>query len=241
MGKTLILRTKDSNGDTIVRNRFTITAYTSATVVTVRAVTIVPDVLRDTATKHWVFAVTQISGLDHLEGKEVAVFADADVINGITVTSGAIALSKPVGKAHIGLPYTSDMQILPVELSEQGVPSTGKPLSIPKIHVQIKDSRGLSAGNSEDNLFDLLQRDTEGWGESIKRDTGTFSVPIAASAEEVQQIFIRQSQPLPLHVLVYNCGSGGKPWLMSPCAPRDTVNYPISPTTCVKLIEQKYA
>ena len=39
-------------------------------------------------------AVTSIAGLDHLEGETVACLADGNVVAGLTVSNGAVTLSR---------------------------------------------------------------------------------------------------------------------------------------------------
>jgi hypothetical protein len=60
----------DSNGDVL---RCRITAYTSATVVTVKPHKTVPVALRTGSTTNWAKAVDTISGLGHLEGEDLSI------------------------------------------------------------------------------------------------------------------------------------------------------------------------
>lgn len=58
-----------------------------------------------------------ISNLEHLEGKEVIILADGEVIEGRTVTNGQLVppLEHSYATTHIGLRYDSDLVILPRE------------------------------------------------------------------------------------------------------------------------------
>lgn len=58
-------------------------------------------------------ATATISGLDHLEGREVVALADGDVVAGLTVTGGAVTLPFPASLVHVGLPYTAEIESLP--------------------------------------------------------------------------------------------------------------------------------
>jgi hypothetical protein len=64
--------------------------------------------------------VENVGGLEHLEGLEVAVLADGDVLAPRRVTNGAIALGQPARKVHAGLAYEFRLKTLDLELSNQG-------------------------------------------------------------------------------------------------------------------------
>ncbi len=53
------------------------------------------------------------AGLDHLEGREVAILADGAVQAGKTVTDGSVTLDEAVREVVIGLPYTHIIEPLP--------------------------------------------------------------------------------------------------------------------------------
>jgi len=56
---------------------------------------------------------TDWSGLDHLEGRSVAVVADGSVRALVSVSSGTASLAQPAGAVEIGLPYTVEVEPLP--------------------------------------------------------------------------------------------------------------------------------
>jgi hypothetical protein len=53
---------------------------------------------------------TTVSGLSHLEGKTVVVWANGKDLGSYTVSSGSITVSEPVATAIVGLPYTARFQ-----------------------------------------------------------------------------------------------------------------------------------
>lgn len=55
---------------------------------------------------------TAVSGLDYLEGKEVSILADGQVMPRQTVQNGQITLSTPASVVHVGLPYTARLRTL---------------------------------------------------------------------------------------------------------------------------------
>jgi hypothetical protein len=201
--------------------RFTINTYSSATVVTGKPNRTVPASLRTTATAEWAHAVTTITGLSHLEGKEVAVFADGFVVGNpynesydvLTVTGGQIELSEPYAVVHVGLPYLCDLETLDIDTS-QGETIVDKKKLTQQVTLQVEATRGLFAGpkppeeNSrntmDDPTFDLYElkiRETESMDEPVSLTTKQVTVNIAGEWNSNGRVFIRQLDPLPITIL----------------------------------------
>jgi hypothetical protein len=81
-------------------------------------------------------AETTISGLTHLEGKEVIVMADGDVIRGKTVSSGTITLDHARALVHVGLPITRRVKLLPIEKPLELGTSQGKDKKLLQANIQ---------------------------------------------------------------------------------------------------------
>jgi len=128
-------------------------------------------------------ATTTLSGLSHLEGKVVWVFADGAKMPPVTVSGGSITLDRAVSKAHVGLGYTSYIETLPVELQLQNSGSTqGAIKAIPQVAIVFKDS--LEAKVGPPSQLDPVSFRTPGLGEGpvpltsesvLKAITTTFS------------------------------------------------------------------
>lgn len=58
---------------------------------------------------------TAISGLDHLEGKTVRIKVDGAAHPDKTVSSGAVTLDSAAGEVVIGLPYSSEIELLDLD------------------------------------------------------------------------------------------------------------------------------
>jgi hypothetical protein len=69
----------------------------------------------DCAKKITMASGTAVSGLSHLEGKAVKVWADGDTIESKTISGGAITLSAAATSLFVGLPYSSTLQAMPLE------------------------------------------------------------------------------------------------------------------------------
>ena len=57
----------------------------------------------------WIFQLLSSSGLDHLEGRQVAVLADGGVVNGLTVLDGSVTLPAPASEIVVGLPFQAQL------------------------------------------------------------------------------------------------------------------------------------
>lgn len=197
--------------------RCEITAYTSVTVVTVRPHKDVPVTMQATPISTWSRAVDELSGLDHLEGKEVAVFADGFVVASpnnesydvLTVTSGAITLDRPYSVIHVGLPYTCDLETLDID-TVNGETLSDKKKLVNKVTAMVEDSRGGFFGSrpptddSDDpleGLYELKSRDEEGYDDPVALKTGNIDINIESGWNSNGRVFIRQVDPLPLTIL----------------------------------------
>jgi len=203
---------EDAAGDTI---RFTIDAYTSGTVVTGRPHKTVPNSLRNAAVATWSKAVDQVTGLWHLEGQNVSVYADGFVVanpnndsyDSISVSNGTATLDKSYAVIHVGLPITSDMETLDIDQIE-GESIADKKKQINRVTLFVESSRGIFAGNSAptgsnilEGLEELKIRDDEGYDDPVNLKTGVVEVNIRPEWNSNGRVFIRQTDPLPLSVL----------------------------------------
>lgn len=146
-------------------------------------------------------AVTTISGLDHLEGEEVAIFANGDVLSRQTVESGAVTLPRSYTKVHIGLPYTCDLETLDVDAGAgQGGTIQGKRKTIARVTLRVLKSRGFYAGPSSDKLLQTKMNITN-YDEAISAYTGDQELVLSPTWNSNGRVFIRQSDPAPLTVL----------------------------------------
>jgi hypothetical protein len=195
--------------------RFIIEAYTSTTVVTGKASKTVPSVMQSTAMSTWTRSVDQVTGLWHLEGKQVSVLGDGFVVanpnndsyDTATVASGSITLDKPYGVLHIGLPITCDAETLDID-TWQGETLVDKKKRINKVTMLVESSRGVWAGSksptsdsSLTGLSELKIRNAEDYDSPVALQTGPIDLTIGPEWSDGGRVFIRQTDPLPLTVL----------------------------------------
>lgn len=144
--------------------------------------------------------VTTISGLDHLKGSAVAVLGDGQVFEGLTVSSGgSITLPRACGRVHVGLPYVSEYESLDIET---GIETTqGIVRKVNRVHVRVKDTRGIKAGSSRDNATEQAPRSYEDYDSPPLLMNGYVSVTCEAKLQPSGLVYIRQDYPLPCEIL----------------------------------------
>lgn len=197
--------------------RCTITAYTNATVVSVTPHMTVPVAMRAVAFTTWARAVDQLTGLWHLEGKEVSVFADGFVVASpnnesyttVTVTNGTITLDKTYTVIHVGLPFVADIYTLDIDTA-QGETIVDKKKLISAVTVYFETSRGLWVGATPptddttdplEGLTELKIRSDESYDSPVDLLTGNETINIRPEWNSNGRIFLRQVDPLPLAIL----------------------------------------
>jgi hypothetical protein len=203
--------------------KFRVIAYSSPTEVTARSNKTVPAGMRTTAFTTWARAVDEISGLDHLEGETVAVFADGVVVGSphnpayteYVVASGAVTLDACYAVIRAGLPIVADLETLDPD-SPQGETTADKNKIVGKVVIYVEDSRGIFAGPQapEDDvtydedapdrvlgLFEMKARDGEGYDEPTDLASGVVEVLISGKWGRKASVFVRQVDPLPLKIL----------------------------------------
>lgn len=194
--ETTILLT-GTDGETV---RVQITALPTASTATVIPQSIVPASLRGIAAARWARARTTFSGLSHLEGHLVSILADGNVAPQEVVTGGSVTIEDPSGVVHIGLPYVSDAETLRINLTGQET-LNDKHKTVTSVMLIVDESRGIFAGKDADNLFEFKQREFEDYNDPVDLLSGEAQISITNDWDGQGQVFIRQTDPLPLTIL----------------------------------------
>jgi len=143
-----------------------------------------------------------ISGLDYLEGEEVAVLVDGAEHPECTVVSGAITLDWEGSVVQVGLPYVSDLEPLDLEGGAMEGASQGKYKRVHSLGLRFYETMGGFKGPDEDNLEPIIFRDTiDDVGEAIPLYTGLVETAFTGGWDAESRILIRQTAPLPMTVL----------------------------------------
>ena len=171
----------------------------------------VPEEIRDAfyldcgVTQENIVSFTTVTGLSHLNGETVSVFADGKVQPSKVVSGGSITLSQPALIAHVGLPYVSDLQTLPITLQVDGF-GQGRNYNVNKTWIRVVQTAGVKVGPDESKLVAANPySSTPEFAES------TIEVMVSPSWQRDGSVYIRQSDPLPMTVvgLTFEVSVGG--------------------------------
>lgn len=143
---------------------------------------------------------TVFSGLSHLEGKTVSILADGAVHPQRVVTGGQVTLEQAASKVHIGLPFQSDAKTLPLAFETQAY-GQGREKNVNCVWMRVYRSSGIFAGPDENNLTEAKQRTNEPYGSPPSLKSEEIRLVISPSWRDSGQVFIRQSDPLPLTIV----------------------------------------
>ena len=146
-------------------------------------------------------AATTISGLSHLEGKEVYILADGAVMEPKTVTGGSITLEKAASLVHVGLPIVSDLQTLPMSLEGVDGFGQGRVKNVNQVYLRVYRSSGIFVGPDENTLTEAKIRTSEVYGKPPNLKTEEIDIMISPSWTRDGQIVVRQSDPVPLTIV----------------------------------------
>lgn len=197
--------------------RFTITAYNSATVVHGHPNRTVPASIAAHALTTWSRAISTVFNLWHLEGLQVSVLGDGQVVASpnnpkygtVTVSNGQVILDQPYSVIHAGVPYLSDLQTLDIDQA-QGETLSDKKKLISAVTLSLEKTRGVWVGakpptddtvDALEGLDELKIRESEGYDEPVDLLTGTALINIRPEWNSNGRVFIRQTEPLPISVL----------------------------------------
>jgi hypothetical protein len=147
-------------------------------------------------------ATSTISGLYHLEGRQVQIVADGATHPVRTVTNGSISLEFAASTAHIGLGYTSDLKTLPLASEAAAAGGAYMTKNVNGVAVRVTQSNAVKAGPSFGKLTEYPARDTsDPYDTAPALRTGELRFAVGPSWGSDGSVCIRQDLPLPLTVL----------------------------------------
>lgn len=146
--------------------------------------------------------ITTLSGLWHLEGKEVDILTDGAVHPRRTVTNGVIALDYAASKVHVGLPITSDMRTLPLAIEGMQAVGQGTTKNVNKVRLRVSQSSVVKAGPDFLRLREYPARVVaDPYGSPPALRDGELAISVDPSWNQDGAVCVRQDLPLPLTVL----------------------------------------
>ena len=180
--------------------RLTILATSSQQVATAKLDKDLPSTLQDTPITTYEVARNVISQLNHLEGKTLNILADGAVNPQRTVNNGQITLERAASVVHLGLPYKSDLNTLPMALQIEAF-GQGRVKNLNHVWLRVLESSGIFAGPNADKLIEAKQRTIEPYGTPPNLKTQDIKIMLTPQWQDNGQLFVRQTDPLPLTVV----------------------------------------
>lgn len=148
--------------------------------------------------------ITTITGLDHLEGEEVAILADGSTHPNRTVSSGAVTLQRSASVVNVGLPYTATLRTMPIEAGAQDGVAQGKTQRLNNIVMRLFETGpGLYYGVLGLQLDELqTRRSTDPMDAPVPLFTGdTPFLPWPGQYEQAAQMTIEHRLPTPCTIV----------------------------------------
>lgn len=159
-----------------------------------------------TTIKEWYLSATVFSGLDHLEGKTVAVVGNGGYIGDFIVSDGKVDISSAnvnkVGNAIIGLKYKGVLKSPNLGLQYQDGQTFTSMKNITKVILQLSFSAGGEVGSSLYKLEKIQKFNPEGLLDvpPLPMDNGFQEILLSGTYEKDKHYYIVQKEPLPFNV-----------------------------------------
>jgi hypothetical protein len=136
---------------------------------------------------------TDFTGLDHIEGQTVQVFADGVYVGTKTVTTGGFTLAVAASSIHAGLAYNMNLETLIPDIPIQKGHSGNKYKRITEVMFQVYETLDFKYGDSSSNLLNMDLDAGLNTGEFLREFDGEHKL--------YPSIYIRQDEPTPFTLL----------------------------------------
>ena len=146
--------------------------------------------------------LTEITGLNHLEGCEVDVLGDGGVQPRRTVTAGRIDLEYPANVIQVGLPYDSVFETVNLEFGLQDGTAQGRRKRIVNLTMRLIESGGGAVGSVDGGPVQKLEqrRGSDKMNEPPRLFSGDLKVAWPGGYDTDGRLTILQTFPLPFIV-----------------------------------------
>jgi len=161
-----------------------------------------PTELQATATSNWARLTDTFTGLNHLAGETVSVFADGGKHEDVTVdSSGGFTLNNLHCKGVVGYGYTHTIKSLPIRVLQYFTETRGKAKALYATELQLWESLGGQI-DFGDTAVDLEYRENEtALGLAPALETGLIEVAASSYYDSQARVQIVSSDPLPFNLL----------------------------------------
>ena len=147
--------------------------------------------------------VDVVTGLGHLEGRSVVIFADGAEQAAQVVDGGQITLDPPASIVCVGLGYTSEIQPMKLEAQMEDGTAQGRKFKVSRVMLRLRDTLGGSVAAKRGGRVEVIQyRSVE-----MPMDTapplfsGDKALPLESSYEDSADVIFTHSEPLPFTLI----------------------------------------
>jgi hypothetical protein len=144
-----------------------------------------------------------VTGLAHLEGKEVIVLGDGAELTPRTVNGGQITLEENVSVAVVGLPFTSTLQPMRREVPLQSGTSQHCNWKTARIGLHLYETLACQIADAPDMRFDTIQfrNASTPMDSAPPLYTGDKEAAVDARTRDGIEATVKTAGPLPLNVI----------------------------------------
>lgn len=154
----------------------------------------------DSALKYSGAPATSFTGLDHLEGQTVQVYADGGALPDAVVQAGGVTLGQAASAVTIGLGYTSDLETLDIDVGAAAGSAMGARRRIDRIVIKMLNSLGFQYGRDGQMDRAELRLNADPMNASPPLLTGDKIVQFPKGWDTECRVRVLQDQPLPCTV-----------------------------------------
>ena len=148
---------------------------------------------------------TEITGLNHLEGKTVGVFADGGVMYSQTVIGGKISIDKNMTRVIVGLPIVSQYIPQSIFIDNQYGSGLGQRQRINHVMLMLYMSGGGKIGQDQSSLKEICYRYSDAkLNKAEKLFSGKKEILFNGTTNLTEvgaSIMIENDTPLPMNIL----------------------------------------
>jgi hypothetical protein len=144
------------------------------------------------------------SGLSHLDGRTVSVYADGAEQPPRVVSGGMVPIDPPASKVWVGLPYLSELQTMKLEAQMRTGTAQGRKFKVVSAVVRLLNSLGGQVADSldADSLPEVIQYREVGdaMDEPPPLFSGDKDLALQASHRTSVDIVVQHREPLPFNL-----------------------------------------
>lgn len=146
-------------------------------------------------------AVTEVTGLSHLEGKTVLAMGDGYLFDPKTVTNGKITLDQASKVIVVGLPYTMKLELPNIEIQTRDGTMQGREKAVTHAIFRLTQSFGGEAGPNDDTLDEMIYDVGRlELGENVLYSGDLIVTLPAGGFNKNGRVFLRHDKPYPFTV-----------------------------------------